>query len=82
MTREEALRKLTEVFMDVFDNEEIVLTENTLKEDVEGWDSLANINLVVSLEDEFDLQFSMDDIIGIKNVGGLVDIIVEGVNHK
>jgi acyl carrier protein len=79
MSREEILAKLTDVFRDVFDDDELVLTEETTKEDIEGWDSLANINLVVSIEDEFDISFSMDNIIGIEDVGSLIDVIAEGV---
>ncbi len=80
MSREEVLKQLTEVFRDVFDDEDLVLTEDTAKEDVEAWDSLANINLVVSIEDEFGISFSMDSIVGIENVGSLIDVIMGGAN--
>jgi acyl carrier protein len=79
MSREEVLNKLTDLFRDIFDDDDIVLSESTAKDEIEGWDSLANINLVVSIEDEFDINFSMDDIIGVETVGDLVDVIMKGL---
>ena len=79
MSRGEILAKLTAVFRDVFDDDDLILTEATTRDDVEGWDSLANINLVVSIEDEFNISFSMDNIVDIKTVGDLADVVMEGL---
>lgn len=77
MTREEIFPKLSEVFRDVFDDEDIMVTDSTSAKDIEDWDSLTHINLVVAVEKEFGVKFSMGETQKMKNVGEMVDIIVE-----
>lgn len=80
MTREEVYAKLNEVFQDVFDDEDITVCDATTAEDVDGWDSLMHITLIGTVEDEFDIKFAMKDVVGMKNVGQMVDIILELVD--
>ena len=75
MTREEAYERLTKVFRDVFDDEDIVLCDETTSDDIEDWDSFEHINLVVAVEDEFSFKTPMGKGITMKNVGEMVDII-------
>ena len=77
MTREEAYERLTKVFRDVFDDEDIVLCDETTSDDIEDWDSIEHINLVVAVEDEFSFKIPMGKVITMKNVGEMVDIILE-----
>ena len=77
MTREEVFEKLTEVFRDVFDDEDITLSEETTADDIEDWDSLMHITLISEVEDAFDVHFSMKDVTGMHNVGEMVSIILE-----
>ena len=79
MTREEVFGKLNGVFRDVFDDDDITVTDSTSAEDIEDWDSLSHINLVVAVEKEFGIKFSMGETTKLKNVGEMVDIIVERV---
>ena len=74
MTRQEIFEKLNEVFTDVFD-EDIVVTDETTAADVEDWDSLTHITLISEVEDAFGIKISMKDVLGMKNVGELADII-------
>lgn len=74
MTRQEIFEKLNEVFSDVFD-EEIVVTENTTAADIADWDSLTHITLISEVEDAFDIKFSMNVVLSMKNVGEMADII-------
>lgn len=76
MTREEIFGKLNEVFQDVFDDEGIRVTDDTTAEDIEDWDSLMHITLISAVEDEFGIKFQMKEIVGMKNVGEMADIIV------
>ena len=78
MTRQEIYEKLTEVFTDVFD-EEITLTDDTTAADVDGWDSLTHITLISEVEDAFGIRIAMKDVLGLKNVGELADIIEKSV---
>lgn len=77
MSREEVFEKLTEVFIDVFDDEDITINDSTTSSDIEGWDSLAHITLIGVVEDEFGIKFDMDTLSDMKNVGKMVDLIQE-----
>ena len=68
MNRTEILEKLNEVFHDVFDNNDIVVTEQTNANDIEEWDSLIHITLISAVEDEFDVSFDMKTVVSMKNV--------------
>ncbi|MCR5287025.1 MAG: acyl carrier protein [Saccharofermentans sp.] len=76
MTREEVFAKLNEIFQDVFDDEDINVNENTTAADVDGWDSLEHINLLVAIERGFGIRFTMGETTGLKNVGEMVDKIM------
>ena len=77
MSREEVFEKLNEVFRDVFDDEEITVTDATTADDIEDWDSFEHINLIVAVENEFSLKIPMGKAVSMKNVGEMVDIILE-----
>ncbi|MCR4943720.1 MAG: acyl carrier protein [Clostridium sp.] len=76
MTREEVFAKVNEVIQDVFDNDKIHVMDTTVANDVDGWDSLMHITLIGAIEDEFDIKFAMKDVIGMKNIGHMVDLIM------
>ncbi len=76
MDRSEVYSRLTAVFQDVFDRP-VALADETTAADVPGWDSLTHITLIGTVEDEFDVKFPMKDVVGMKNVGELVDKIIE-----
>ena len=76
MSREEVFAKLNGVFCEVFDDEDIVIGETTTAEDIEDWDSLEHITLVAAVESEFDVKFSMGQVMTLKNVGEMVDLIL------
>ena len=75
MSREQILEKINEIFRDVFDDEEIEVLEETTADDIEDWDSLTHITLISEIESEFGFKFSMKDVVGMKNVGEMLDII-------
>lgn len=77
MDREEIYERLNEVFRDVFDDEEITVSDETTAADVDGWDSLMHITLIEAVEDEFDISFDMKTVVKMKNVGEMVDYIEE-----
>jgi len=77
MEREEILKKLNEVFIDVLDDEDIVLAEDTTANDVDGWDSLNHYILVTQIEKAFDVKFTSKETLGWKNVGEMVDSIIK-----
>ena len=79
MTREEIFAGVNEVFRDIFDDEEITVGDATTADDIEDWDSLEHINLIVAIEKKFGMKFTMGEATGMKNVGAMVDIILERV---
>lgn len=77
MTREFIFEKLNVIFRDVFDDEAITVEEGTTARDIEDWDSLEHINLVVAIEKYFGMKFTMGEVTGMKDVGAMADIIQE-----
>ena len=77
MDREVVRKRLTEVFRDVFDDDSIVLTDNTTANDIEAWDSLEHISLISAVEKEFRMRFTMKEVSGMKNVGEMISIVAE-----
>ena len=75
MDRKEIFEKLTEIFRDVMDNDEIVLEENTTAEDIEEWDSLAHVQLIEKIQEEFGVKFSAKEMMSWDDVGEFVDSI-------
>lgn len=75
MNKDEIIKRLTEVFRDVFDDDSIVITEKTTANDIDDWDSIEHINLIGAVEDEFGMRFKMREVSGMKNVGEMIDII-------
>lgn len=71
------LKKLEVIFRDVFDDEGILLTNETTANDIEDWDSLAQINLIVAIRREFQINFDLEEVSKYKNVGDMVNAIKE-----
>jgi len=76
----DVLVKLEKVFRDVFDDETIVINRDTTAYDIEDWDSLMQMQLIMSSEAVFGIKFTAKDVIGLKNVGDFVDCISAKLN--
>ncbi len=76
MTREEVFGIINEIFRDVFDDEELLIGEETNSEDIEDWDSLEHIELVINMEKKFSLKFNIKEVNALENVGQMVDLIM------
>ena len=66
---------VTQIFRDVFDDEELVITDSTNSDDIEDWDSLEHISLIISMEKEFNMKFDIKEVNKLENVGQMVDLI-------
>jgi acyl carrier protein len=75
VTKSEIQKNLTSAFHDVFDDEDIVLSSDLTAQDVQEWDSLAHVRLMLTVEREFKVKFSAAEIANLKNVGELIDLI-------
>ncbi|MCR5158737.1 MAG: acyl carrier protein [Prevotella sp.] len=75
MERNDILARVQEVFRDELELDELVLNEETTADDVEEWDSLSHIQLVVAIEKAFGIKFTSREILSWDNVGDLIDSI-------
>ena len=71
----DTMERLKEVFFDVFDDDEIELSRETTAADVDEWDSLMHVNLVLATERAFNVRFSSTEVAQLVDVGELVDLI-------
>jgi acyl carrier protein len=76
MKRELVMKTLNEIFCNVFDDDSIVLTDETNSSDIDDWDSLEQINLIVNIENEFGMMFDMAEVSDLANVGEMADLIM------
>jgi len=67
--------RLTAVFQDVFDDDELVISRDTSAKHIENWDSLTHVTLIVKAEKEFGVRFTSAQVAGLQNVGELIDLI-------
>lgn len=75
MDSNEIYERLTPIFREVFDSNTIVPSPAMTAAEVENWDSLSNIRLIVSIEEDFKVSFDTAEVIQLDNVGQLVDVI-------
>ena len=76
MERTEVLRKVQELLSEIIDNEELELTEESLPQTVEDWDSLAHFQLVMEIQTEFGIKIGAGEIQSWKNVGDIINTIL------
>ncbi|MBP3779821.1 MAG: acyl carrier protein [Prevotella sp.] len=79
MERQAIFEKLNEIFIDVLDLDEVELTDATNANDIEEWDSLSHIQLIVAIEKSFGIKFTSLEIMKWKNVGEMVNSIEEKI---
>jgi len=75
MKENEIYDRLTSIFRDTFDDDSIILTQNTTASDIKEWDSANHINLIVATEQEFRVKFKTAELESLKNVGEIVSLI-------
>ena len=79
MTREVILQKLEMIFSDIFDDEEMYLSEETSNVDIEGWDSLQTIHILVGIEEDFGVRIDVKEAQDLKTVKQIIDAIEAGM---
>lgn len=80
MTYENVIKEVQDIFIDITDNPSIVLKDTTTSDDIEEWDSLTHIQLVVAIEKHFKVNFTSEEIGGYANVGAMCKGIEEKVS--
>lgn len=69
------IKTLEPLFRRVFDDDTIELEAQTSANDVEGWDSMSHVNLILAIENQFNIRFSQKELLVMKNVGDLLAAI-------
>lgn len=75
--RNSARSRLNEIFCEVFDDDSIVISEDMTAADIDEWDSLSHITLVLSVEKEFGVRLNAAEVGGLANVGKMIDLLVQ-----
>jgi len=81
MTDDEILRRVTVMMRDLTEDEALVLESATTPDDVEPWDSLLHVRLVVTIEAEFGIRFEVEEIGEPENVGEIIALIREKLDR-
>lgn len=79
METREIYARLNRIFQNVFDDSSIRVYPETTADDIEDWDSLEHINLIVAVEKKFGMKFNMGEVTTMKNVGEMADIILKRI---
>ena len=77
MNRKEIEKKLEKVFRDVFDDEKINLFNEMTADDIEEWDSLMHIHLILAIEKVFNISFNTTEVANTENVGEFIDLVID-----
>jgi len=73
---------LNGIFREVFDDDSIMITPEMTSNDIEGWDSLSHVNLILVIETRFGIRFTQRDMVSLKNVGDLINCIQKRLECK
>ena len=77
-----AMEQLNAIFCQVFDDDDIKIAPETTANDIDGWDSLSHVNLIVAVEAHFGIRFSQKELLTFKNVGDLLNCIEKKLAEK
>lgn len=80
MNKEQIKEKLLIIFRQIFKDNNLVIAEATTANDVERWDSLTHMTLIATIEEELKIKFKLKDLVNMKNVGDLIDIVEQKTN--
>ena len=76
-TKEEILLIVEEIFRDIFSDQSLKISISTTADDIDEWDSLNHINIVMAVEKKFSIKFALGELMELKDVGDMVDLIIE-----
>ena len=80
MERQEIINKMNTIFCEVFDDDSIKISDNMTSADIEEWDSLNHITLVVNIEKVFGLKLNLSEVVKLENIGEMIELILKKIN--
>ncbi len=76
------LDEITKVFEEVFDQKDLLITPETTSNDIEGWDSMSHVTMLMAIEDHFGIEFKQSEIANLPNVGALIALVEKKLPEK
>lgn len=76
------LAELTAIFREVFDDDSIIVTRQSTANDIDAWDSLTHMNMVMAVEVRYGIRFALGELPSLRNVGDLVDLTAKKLAKK
>ena len=80
MDKEELLKELNLIFIDIFEDDSIVLKDTTTTEDIESWNSLNHIQMITAVEKRYKIRLNLHELLNLKNVGDLCNVVLKAMN--
>jgi len=80
VTRDEVFNGVQDIFRDIFDEDDLIIRDSTNSDEIEDWDSLNHINLVCAIEQEFKIKFALGELMTLKDVGAMIDLMLGKLN--
>ncbi|MDX2214388.1 MAG: acyl carrier protein [Oculatellaceae cyanobacterium bins.114] len=81
MNRESVLESIESIFREVLNNSHISINENTTGLDIEEWNSLTHLNLILAVEKKFQIKFKLTELATFKKIGDIIDVLL-GINSE
>lgn len=75
MESQDIIGSLQEIFRENFDNDTITISRETTAGDIEGWNSLEQVNLLMAIEEEYGIKFKLSEVSHLENVGDIIDVV-------
>ena len=80
MNKEQLLKELNTIFIDIFEDDSILLEDTTTTDDIESWDSLNHIQMITAIEKRYKIRFDLNELLNFKNVGDLCNGVLKAIN--
>ena len=77
MDRSEVQSKISQIIRDFVEDESAKINDATTADDIEGWDSIAHVKIIVEIESQFSITFAVSEVNASENVGELIDLVMK-----
>lgn len=80
MNKDQLLQELNIIFIDIFEDDTIVLNDTTTTDDIEAWNSLNHIQMITAVEKRYKIRLNLHELLNLKNVGDLCNVVLKAMN--
>ncbi|NRT73691.1 acyl carrier protein [Clostridium beijerinckii] len=82
MNKKEVFIVVQDIFREIFDNYDLLINESTCSDDIEEWDSLEHINIILAIEKNFNIKFDVNEISYLRSVGDINNLIIKKIGEN